>query len=194
MSLIVNSFDLDVQQWMLTHQHPTLATLAFLTTTAGGITGMRVLSVLGALDLWRRGRRRRAACALAVALAAFALFTVMKRVLARPRPSALDGSISDDFSFPSGHATMSAAVCCTIAWLYWRAGLVGRGPALALAIIVPLIVGISRVYLNVHWATDVLGGWSAGLLIAVVAAALCDGNRSRRESDSAMTIRSSPEL
>jgi undecaprenyl-diphosphatase len=191
--MIVNGFDLEVQQWVLAHQRPPLATLAFLITAAGGITGMRVLSVLGALDLWRRGRRRPAACLLAVAVAAFALFTVMKKVYARPRPAALDGSIADDFSFPSGHATMSAAVCGVIAWLYWRGGLVRRGPALAVAILVPLVVGTSRVYLNVHWATDVLGGWCAGLLIAALAAALCDGTPSRREGDSTTTIRPSHE-
>jgi undecaprenyl-diphosphatase len=172
--LTVNSFDAEVQRWVLAHQRPALVTLFFLVTTAGGITGMRVLSVLGAIDLWRRGRRRLAACALAVSLVAFGLFTVAKEVVGRSRPLSLDGSVADDFSFPSGHATMSAAVCCALAYMYWRAGLVHRAPALAFAILVPLVVGISRVYLELHWATDVLGGWSAGLLVAAAAAASSD--------------------
>lgn len=60
----------------------------------------------------------------------------------------------------------------------WRA----RRTALALAIGGPLLVGVSRIYLNVHWATDVLGGWSAGLLIAVLSAALYERYRRRRRT------------
>jgi undecaprenyl-diphosphatase len=131
---------------------------------------MRILALLAALDLWRRGQRRLGACLVAVAVAAYVLFIELKKLHARSRPPALEGIISDDFSFPSGHATMSAAVCCTVAWMYWRAGLLRRGPALALAILTPLLVGLSRVCLDVHWMTDVLAGWSIGLLLAVVAA------------------------
>ena len=66
--------------------------------------------------------------------------------------------------------------------MLWRERLIGGRTALALAIGGPLLVGISRIYLNVHWATDVLGGWSAGLLIAVLSAALYDRYRRRRRS------------
>jgi undecaprenyl-diphosphatase len=88
---------------------------------------------------------------------------------------------------------MSAAVCCTLAYLYWRAGLVRRGPALAVAILIPLVVGVSRIYLDVHWATDVLGGWSAGLPVAVLAAALCERVARARTTDPAVAIHPSRE-
>jgi undecaprenyl-diphosphatase len=75
---------------------------------------------------------------------------------------------------------VSAAVCCTLAYVLWREGLTGGRAALTLAALVPLLVGGSRLYLNVHWATDVLGGWCAGLFIAVFSAMLYDRYGHRR--------------
>ena len=72
--------------------------------------------------------------------------------------------------FPSGHAAAAAAVCPTVAWLgtlrlaSWRA----RIAVWAVAAMLAVLIGITRVYLGVHWTTDVLGGWIFGILWAAV--------------------------
>lgn len=176
------SFDGAVQRWMLARQIPALDSLFHWITTVGGISGMCVLAAAGAAWLWFRGRRRVAARVLVVPVIAISAFNGAKRFYARPRPVGLGGGVDSSYSFPSGHATASAAVCCTLAYVLWREGLIGGRAALALAIGAPLLVGVSRLYLNVHWATDILGGWSAGLLIAVLSAALYDRYRRRRRT------------
>jgi undecaprenyl-diphosphatase len=181
-------FDRAVQGWMLVHQVPLLHTIFLWITRLGGIMGMRVLALAGAAYLWYRGHRRIAAGVLVVPVVANALFEIMKRVYARPRPLGLGGRVDSSYSFPSGHATVSAAVCCTLAYVLWREGLIGPRTALTLAMLAPFLVGVSRLYLNVHWATDVLGGWSVGLFIAVLSAALYNHHRRRRATDRSVSV------
>ena len=177
------SFDGAVQAWMLAHQLPMLDILFLWITRVGGIAGMCVLALLAAAYLWYRGHRRVAAGVLAIPTVAIALFSVVKRIYARPRPFGLGGRVDSSYSFPSGHATASAALCSTLAYVLWREGFIGRWTALSFAVFAPLLIGASRLYLNVHWATDVLGGWSAGLFIAVLSAVLYNHHRRGHATD-----------
>ncbi|MFL5608184.1 MAG: phosphatase PAP2 family protein [Gemmatimonadaceae bacterium] len=181
-------FDDAVQQWVIAHQSAPLVAFFLFVTRVGGIAPMTALAVLGAANLWARGKRRVAAGVLVAPVVAVVLFNVVKRIYARARPVGLGGIVPSSYSFPSGHATASAAICCTLMYVYWREGMIGRSTALAFAIVAPLLIGISRVYLNVHWATDVLGGWCAGLLIAVLCALLYDRHRRRQPGSVAPAI------
>lgn len=175
-------FDGAIQSWILGHQYPMLKKLFLVVTAAGGVAPMCALSLGAAAYLWYRGHRRVTAGVLLAPTVAVTLFLLLKRAYARARPAGLAGIVPSSYSFPSGHATAAAAICCTLAYVYWREGFVSRRTAILWAVLVPLLVGVSRIYLNVHWATDVLGGWSAGLLIAVLSAVLYDRNRRRRAS------------
>jgi undecaprenyl-diphosphatase len=119
---------------------------------------------------------------------AVGVYETVKRLYGRARPPGFNRVSDASFSFPSAHATAAVAVCGTLAYVFWREGIFSGWVALVLATVVPLLVGVSRVYLGAHWATDVLGGWSAGLLIVALSAGLY--NRAQTGPDGEMGGRS----
>ncbi|WP_374207162.1 phosphatase PAP2 family protein [Streptomyces sp. APSN-46.1] len=142
---------------------------------------MRALAALACFWLWRRGERRRA---LLVALTAIVVASVvqqgLKALLGRERPVWPDPVDSADYAaYPSGHAMTAAVVCGLLLWLLPRTGpgTAGRRLGLtawAVALISVLGVGFTRVYLGVHWPSDVVGGWllGAALVLALVSVRL----------------------
>lgn len=102
---------------------------------------------------------------------ALLLSTVLKNAYDRERPSHVPHlSIVHTSSFPSGHSMMSSAVYLTLGVLLSRL-VQGRGLKfyfLSLALLLAFLVGISRVYMGVHYPTDVLAGWTAGLVWALL--------------------------
>ena len=96
--------------------------------------------------------------------------TLIKHSVARPRPTLVDHWASvHDLSFPSGHSTSSAIVYLTLAALATQVmeGRTARRYVLTVAILLVGAIGASRVYLGVHWPSDVAAGWSLGTLWAL---------------------------
>lgn len=106
--------------------------------------------------------------ALATVLAALSgglAVTLIKRTIGRPRPTLVEHWASvHDLSFPSGHSASSAVVYLTIAALLTQLvrGRAARRAIVAGAVLLVGAIGLSRVYLGVHWPSDVLAGWSLG--------------------------------
>lgn len=122
-----------------------------------------VLAVFGFLALAKAWRP--AIFILAASVGGLIVSSVLKEVIDRPRPDLVPhGNLIYTASFPSGHSMMSAVVYLTLATLVTR--LIERnrlkGYALGVAMVLTLLVGVSRVYLGVHWPSDVLAGWAAG--------------------------------
>lgn len=134
-------------------------------TALGGVTVL-VLITLSAIGYLLLDRRYRAALFTAVAVAGGQLLsTVLKIGYNRPRPDLVPHeTIVYTASFPSGHAMMSAVTYLTLAALLSRVQprLRLKAYLLLVAVLLTLLVGVSRVYLGVHWPTDVLAGWAAG--------------------------------
>ena len=99
------------------------------------------------------------------------LSSLLKAGIDRPRPDLVSHLVNEtSFSFPSGHAMLSAVTYLTLGSLAARF-LHGRTTkifVLCLAVLTTVLVGISRVYLGVHWPSDVLAGWCAGFAWAML--------------------------
>ncbi|AZO20765.1 phosphatase PAP2 family protein [Mesorhizobium sp. M1E.F.Ca.ET.045.02.1.1] len=99
------------------------------------------------------------------------LSSLLKFEVDRPRPDLVSHLVNEtSFSFPSGHAMLSAITYLTLGSLAARF-LPDRATKvflLALAVLVTVLVGTSRVYLGVHWPSDVLAGWCAGFAWAML--------------------------
>jgi undecaprenyl-diphosphatase len=140
-------------------------------TEAGGVILVPIGIGLVAY-LFATGRRRTAVI-YGVVLAAASLWTHLAKVaIGRLRPP--DGAVvaASGYSFPSGHSLNSTVTYGLIALLVWRSALpvwARRATVIVLALLVGLI-GLSRIALGVHYPSDVLGGWLAGLAIVATVA------------------------
>ncbi|MDY8109947.1 phosphatase PAP2 family protein [Fulvimarina sp. 2208YS6-2-32] len=139
--------------------------------TALGGTGILIMvTAFSALYLSMLGKGRTALIVLAAIASGFAMSQLLKWGFSRPRPDLVPhGTFAYTASFPSGHAMMSAVTYLTLAILTSR---VEPKPRVRIflvtcAVILTLLVGISRVYLAVHWPTDVLAGWTIGSAWAI---------------------------
>jgi len=145
-------------------QSPGLDRLAYVVSALGA----EVLAVLMVVLLIVFGRQRRWGAAvglLVVVVGAQLLNNVLKDWFHRTRPAPLEGLIpAQAFSFPSGHAMVAAAFYLFVGYLAWRI-LKGRARIVgaAVLVLVALLIGLSRLYLGVHYLTDVVAGYIAGV-------------------------------
>ena len=155
------AFDSSITDWMVAHRTSALTTVARVLSTIGSQAVL--IPVAGVLFAALLIRRRLVLAALLVTAwgGAILLYNLTKHFIHRPRPPAdiWLTNVGKATSFPSGHATQSLATFLALAlvsaaWLP-RA----RWPGKVLALILAVGVGWSRVYLGVHWTTDVVAGW-----------------------------------
>lgn len=134
-------------------------------TALGGVLILGLLTISSCGYLWLR-RQAGLAIFVAVSISFGTLVnTVLKEVIARPRPDLFSHATDAAFSsFPSGHAMMSTMVFLTLGALLSLSSNDGRIKVyiLSWSVLLPLMVGISRLYLGVHWPTDIIAGWIAG--------------------------------
>lgn len=147
--------------------------------TALGSMSVLILSTVAALGwLWLLGLWRSGVLALAAISGGTALSFLLKMFFSRPRPDLLSEPVQVfTSSFPSSHAMASLVTYFILGWLVGR-GLRSvslRRYVIFCALGVSLIAGLSRVYLGVHWPSDVIAGWLAGLAWLALCAWLLTG-------------------
>ncbi|MFF7384882.1 phosphatase PAP2 family protein [Streptomyces griseoluteus] len=168
-------------RWAVENRGPTQV-FRVLTDWVWDPLTMRLLCAGVALWLvWRRGAWWTALWLLVTCAVAAVVQQAVKAGVARPRPVWPDPVDRARFAaFPSGHAMTATVVCGLLLWLIRAHGV--RGPrwygAVAGALVSVLGVGLTRVWLGVHWFSDVLGGWLFGALV-VAGAVLAHGRGSK---------------
>jgi undecaprenyl-diphosphatase len=134
--------------------------------TALGSMGVLALITIAALGyLLLAGRNRTSLFTLIAVTGGLLLSTLLKIGFDRARPDLVPhGSTVYTASFPSGHSMMAAVTYLTLAAILSRvhAEPLLKAYLLIVAALITVLVGVSRIYLGVHWPTDVLAGWAAG--------------------------------
>jgi len=179
------SFDVAVLEWIKQHHSPVLTQLLTEMTYLG--TGIVVITVVGvtALFLWNTEHKHSARLLLASTIGAIILNNTLKYFYHRERPSVFEwGTHVASSSFPSGHAMSATVVYGTVAYLLMRLQKHTLSKVLTLsgAVILILLICFTRLYLGVHYPSDVLGGIIVGLAwaafcMATLEASLVIGRR-----------------
>ncbi|MBW0269991.1 hypothetical protein ATM97_02360 [Nocardia sp. MH4] len=164
-------FDPRVLDWMIAHRGEPLTSIARVITDLGDTKSMTILAAITVA--WFAWRRDWATAALVAVTSAGAgvLVVVVKHLVGRHRPPEVARLVAEpSLSYPSGHTLGTTVVVGIVAitvipglrrrWVRWV--------ATVFAVLFPIAVGLSRIYLGVHWATDVLAGWLFGLSWLVV--------------------------
>ncbi len=140
---------------------PALVPAARALTHLGDVVTVAAAALLVSGWLLLRGHRRRAVLLLVIVVSERLLVEAMKNGFDRARPDPLGHQVAvHNLAFPSGHSANAMAVWLAIALLATSPRL--RRPAVALALAIAFATGLSRLVLQVHWPSDVVGGWAFG--------------------------------
>jgi membrane-associated phospholipid phosphatase len=157
-------WDLQALEWLAAKRGPTLDALFKAVTWMGSFWLLLPLALVLVAALAVSGHGAKARRFAATFGGAVVLGYVAKLLVARPRPSAMEPLIAlpGDSSFPSGHAMQVTAFA--LAAILALAPATQRGRWLVLALVVIVLVGVSRLYLQVHFPSDVLAGTAAAVV------------------------------
>jgi membrane-associated phospholipid phosphatase len=168
---------------------PSLTLAAEAISLLGSQVVLAAAAALLVFFLWRR-RWRPAVTLIVVTVGAQLLNDILKDVFHRTRPEPVLGFIAaQQYSFPSGHAMVAAAFYLYVAYLSWR--LVRgwwRGLLASALVLLVVLIGVARLYLEAHYLSDVLAGYLAGLIwtdAVILAGHLLPLRQSRRRAESA---------
>ncbi|MDD3229498.1 MAG: phosphatase PAP2 family protein [Oscillospiraceae bacterium] len=159
-------FELNILDWLQSSMRTPVGDALMPVITAFADKGIGWILLTFALLLLARTRRTGVTLLLAICIEVLLCNIILKPLVARQRPFILNPafhlliSVPQDYSFPSGHAAVSFA-CASVLWIYrsrWRF------PAAVLA----FIIAFSRLYLYVHFPTDVLAGAMIGIMAGAI--------------------------
>ncbi|MFL6060787.1 MAG: phosphatase PAP2 family protein [Marmoricola sp.] len=176
----VDAFDRDIAQYIATHRTAALTHVAHVATAAGSEVSVALLSALTiGLLLFRFGRVRAAAVFTAGMAGSVFLTLGVKLLVGRQRPGTHYrlGPPDSSYSFPSGHTLNTTVFLLMLVLALWPVVPRSRHAVmLAVAALASVTVGLSRLYLGYHWATDVLGALVIGVVWSAIVVRLSLSN------------------
>ena len=140
-------------------------------TALGGPTILTLLTVAVSLYLALDGKKHMALFVCGSIGSGLLVSTLLKNSFDRPRPDIVPHEVyAASYSFPSGHSMLSALTYLTLGAILARShdSKLLKAYFLLLALFLTVLIGVTRVYLGVHWPTDVLAGWTAGAVWALL--------------------------
>ncbi len=167
LSPVVAAFDTQLNAVIQTWRAPALTGFFTAATWSASTLAVTVVVLIAvALLVWRCDHREALVIALVVA-SGTALGTLAKRVTERPRPPVADAiaELPTSFSFPSGHTLAALLLWTVVAFAVLRVARSTWARVLAVGggLVLVVLIGTSRVYLGVHWPSDVLASWLLGV-------------------------------
>ncbi len=162
------AFDDAVLLWLNQHATPKLTGIALDVTALGAGTVVWLVVIVASVFLWSTRHRYSAALLWISMIGAGLINSSLKAFFARPRPQLFEwrAPYAGESSFPSGHSMGSAVAYLSLAYMVARLetskGL--RRFTYVVAVIIIVAVGITRMYLGVHYPSDVMAGWAMGVV------------------------------
>lgn len=169
-------FDVPILRAMREFSSPVLDPIVVTITDVGGVPITLIVLVLGTAYLLEKGRKR-AALFLSVAIGGAASINyVLKLLFSRDRPNLWQAIVTEHtYSFPSGHAMMSCVVALSLIALTWNTR--WRWPVVVGGCIYFVTVSLTRIYLGVHYPSDIIAGWCIGAAWVILVGLALSGRR-----------------
>lgn len=155
--------DTTVLDWLHPENRDGAVDLAWAISWLGDGAVLIPIAAVSAVFLMARRRGGDALALIAATASVRLLVTVQKDWFGHARPGVLHWTPESSSGFPSGHAANSFITWVALAMLFG-----GSRRAVAAAVMLSALVGVSRIVLGVHWPTDVIGGWALGALAALI--------------------------
>ncbi len=166
--------DSSILNWIHAQSSPALDVFFLIITTLGNAEVILPLTLLLTAYLIYKKQRLNAFVLLVSVGGAAAANTIIKALFQRERPTFWQSAITEtSYSFPSGHAAISCALLLSVMFIAWRTkwrwlAIIGGGLIIGL-------IGVSRLYMGVHYPTDVAAGWSVGLAWVLIVTSIAYG-------------------